>query len=100
MELIIRDRQAGKTTELINISYSTKGVIICANNSSRRHILTMAKDMHKEVPEPITYQEFIQGDTALELGGILIDDCEHFLAYITKHKILAVSFSATTKTRG
>ena len=99
MELIIRERQSGKTTELINISFTTKGVIICCNQRAKQHILNMATKAHKEVPPPLTYQEFLSTPN-VDIKSILIDDCEHFLEYITKTRVQAVSFSATTKTKG
>lgn len=99
MELIIRERQSGKTTELINLSFSTKNVIVCRNQRHKQAILNMAERMHKEIPEPVTYQELIT-QVGKHYCGILIDDCEHFLEFITKHKVNAVSFSAITKTRG
>lgn len=60
MEVICRSRQAGKTHDLIKRCYEEGGYIVCASRREADRVHGVAEQMGLDVPQPITFLEFVQ----------------------------------------
>jgi len=81
MEVIARPRGEGKTTELIKTSAKTGDIIVAVNPTMVKHIQQMAKWMGLNIPDPITYDEYLEGQIwqGKTFDGFLIDDLDLLL---------------------
>lgn len=88
-QVVVGERQSGKTTKLIKLSHDTGAVIICISHNAARHTIAMAKHLNLTIPTPQTYEWLLSGQS---LGydyskGVLLDDIDIFLrsklSYIT-----------------
>lgn len=80
MKKIIKPRQTGKTTELIEISEETGIYILTANRNRAECVFDMALEQHKNIPFPVTLWEYQQtGFRGSFINHILIDDAEAVL---------------------
>ena len=59
METLILPRGKGKTYELIKRSSSDGGEIVCQNKVEVLRVKHEAREMGVKIPNPITYDEFI-----------------------------------------
>jgi hypothetical protein len=81
VEKIIRGIGSGKTLDLIKISSETGNVIVCFNDE--KQIKAKASTFGYDIPNPISYSNFIQKNYDKEINGFLIDDVEIFLQQLT-----------------
>jgi len=58
----IGSRQSGKTTECIRRCADLGGYIVCHNHNEAIRISEQAKKMGLNIPFPITYSEFVNGE--------------------------------------
>lgn len=74
-------RQTGKTTKLIKEAHENAGTIVTYNLNSKQRILTMAKDLGLKIKDPITFNDFIDGQKKLKrkICIFYIDDMDCFL---------------------
>lgn len=80
MEFIIRGCKMGKTTELIERASRDSLYIVCRCRTEAQRIHKRALEMGKQIPFPITFDEFIQGRyRSLNINGFLIDDADLLL---------------------
>jgi hypothetical protein len=94
MEKIIKERNSGKTTELIKISAQTKNYIICHDHREANRIQDMAHKMGLNIPLPITYREFVgKSYYAKGIKGFLIDNIEMFCQSLTTVPINAITLN-------
>ena len=85
MQIILRKRQMGKTTELIRISAETFAYIVVPTRKDAGTVSEMAKDMGLDIPFPLTYDEFIRGQYyGKNIKGFLIDNADMLLQYMAK----------------
>lgn len=80
--VIVGDRQAGKTTKLIEWAAQNNGIIIVHDASFARIVKRMAMVYGMEIPDPICYEEIRN-----YLGSkrkFAIDDVEAFLLWATR----------------
>ena len=83
MEIILRERRAGKTTEIIKRCAKLGGYIVCCNHSRALEVRLIAKKMGLRVPLPITFQEFLDGSYyGKGVKGFHIDDLDVCLQQI------------------
>jgi len=85
MRLILRPKQGGKTTELINLSAENGGYIVCHTRNEAYRIRTQAREMGLFIPLPLTYIEFF--NRQLYPPGVkrfLIDNVEMLLQFIAR----------------
>lgn len=80
MKVIYKPRQSGKTMDLIRMSANTDKVIVCSNQTNRENIQNKAEILGLNIPEPITYSQFVQGEyRSKKISKFLIDDAEYLL---------------------
>lgn len=79
MNLIIKDRQKGKTTQLIHISEATKYPIVVPFEAQKKHIIELANQMHCSIETLLTIREIKERGISVKTP-ILLDDVEHILA--------------------
>ena len=73
MQLIVGERQQGKTTRLIKMSADGKGIIVTATKQNVEHIMTQAKEMGLDIPKPINWEMFIHS-YMMKTGPFLLDE--------------------------
>lgn len=62
MELIIKPRQSGRTTELIKRCAKYRyAAIVCPSRKQAEYVFKMANDIGESIPMPITFSEFVDG---------------------------------------
>lgn len=77
MQLIIKNRANGKTTDLIIMSAFKKIPIVCAHPE---YIVRKAKEMKLKIPPPISFYEIDRNRAALHgIHEVLIDEMDWFL---------------------
>lgn len=83
MELIRTERARGKTTHLIHMSHKNGDYIVCHSQDECSRIAAEAKDIGKNIPFPISYDEFISKDYhAKGIKGFLIDNVDLLMAHM------------------
>lgn len=78
MNLIIKPRQSGRTTELINRCASYRyALIVCPTREQAEYVFKMAIDSKMDIPMPITFKEFVDGRFyAPNINAFLFDDLD------------------------
>ena len=80
MKKIIKPRQAGKTTDLIEISEKTGVYILTANRNRAECVFRMAQEQNRNIPFPVTLWDYQKtGFRGSFINHILIDDAEEVL---------------------
>jgi len=91
MKIVVSSRGMGKTTLCILESAASGAHIVCANHAEAYRIAEQAKEMGKEIPFPLTYDEFIRGEySGKGVRGLLIDNADRLLQYMAKVPIQTV----------
>lgn len=93
MKIIYKEKNGGKTMELIKLSHETKHYIVCHKLEEANCIFNEAKEMGYDIPLPITYHEFIKGKYGEFVSGFLIDNVDCLLEYISKVPITAITLT-------
>lgn len=87
MKLIIKSKGGGKTTELIEMAHKTHQYIVVADAREAGRVFHEAQKNGKTIQFPITYDEFLMPKTKRKPAnfkqGVLIDNAEYLLSYIT-----------------
>lgn len=73
MHLIVGERQQGHTTRLIKMSADGKGTIVTATEQSAKYVKNHAKEMGLDIPEPISWNQFIHSRMT-RTGPFLLDE--------------------------
>ena len=85
MQIILRKRQMGKTTELIRMSAETFAYIVVPTKNDASRVFQMAKKMGLDIPFPLSFDEFIRGQYhGKNIKGFLIDNADMLLQYMSK----------------
>jgi len=69
MDIILKERGHGKTSNLIYLSAHTGNVIVCEDPW---FVKLKAKELQLEIPEPISFQDLIR--QKVNSSGIYIDE--------------------------
>jgi len=86
MYKIIVGRGQGKTSMLIEMSAQTGARIVTRDKDFARHTMRMALDMQIEIPDPITYREFVSGTfRGYDIHALLIDDVDALVQWIASN---------------
>ncbi len=93
MKVIAKPRQAGKTTELIKRSAETRYPIVCRDDRTKIGIQTLAHNLGRSIPKPLTYMEAAYSNNLRLTSPILIDDADEFLKYVCKFRIDTITIS-------
>lgn len=99
MNLIIKDRGMGKTTDLLRLSDRTKIPIVCKDPE---HVRKMASELLLDIPAPISYYDCFIGRKSTEIKDVYIDELDLFLRTILNANVICATMSpessSTTKT--
>lgn len=97
MEIILKSRGAGKTTDLIRKSAKSKAYIICFSQDEAHNIVHLANNMGLKIPFPISYREFLNEQYyAKGIKSFLIDNADGLLQFIAKNvRIEAITLTKT-----
>jgi hypothetical protein len=80
MEIILRGRNLGKTTDLIIKAAEEYSCIVCYSKQEANRIFKQATNMELYIPFPITVTEFIEGKFhGREIESFCIDNIETLL---------------------
>ena len=83
MNKIITPKGMGKTYQLLHISSRTKYYIVCRDTKECHRLELEAINLNLDIPLPISYREFKNGDFYSKgIKGFLIDDADALLEYI------------------
>jgi len=88
MDIILKERGHGKTTDLIQMSAITGNTIVCANPYI---VKQKAQELNLEIPEPVTPRNLLQMDT--KPSGIYIDELELMLKNILGFPVVGATVS-------
>lgn len=92
MKKILAERRKGKTTQLIQLSAVSGHYIVCRSPAEAGRICAVANEMGKNIPTPITYEEFLNRNYyAKGIGGFLIDNADHLLMAMSPVPITAIT---------
>jgi len=84
MDIIIKGKRQGKTTELIKRASKDWLYIICHSQREAHRIQDVAQKMNLKIPFPLTYDEFIKAQYhGRGINGFLIDNIEMLLNHMT-----------------
>jgi hypothetical protein len=101
MKIINLPRGCGKTTRLLYASEFNNAPILCANETSKRHLLDSAKKLNLKIPEPITPADVVMWGifkTDIKNKDILIDETPMVLQSLLGSLGLMGSIKAITLT--
>lgn len=73
-DILVGERQSGKTTQLIKLAAKDRGVIIAPTSVSANYIKTQATQMGLDIPEPISLFEFLHMIPGKRNGTYYIDE--------------------------
>jgi hypothetical protein len=94
MELIIRGRGQGKTTELIKRCAEEGGYIVVQNQPEAYHISSLARDLGYNIPFPLTAHEFLTGAYyGAGVKKLWIDNADIILQRISTVPIEAITLT-------
>lgn len=94
MEIIYKERQTGKTKELIELCHETGGYIVCMDRQRAKNIKYLADKLVLSIRQPITFSEFL--DKQYYSAGIkcfYIDDAEVLLQHLSHIEIKAITIT-------
>lgn len=60
MKILVDKRQTGRTTKLIKKCAKTGGYIVCCSRNEAHRIFALAHKMRKNIPLPLTFDEFLK----------------------------------------
>ncbi len=94
MKVIIGKRRSGKTTKLIRRCAEEGGTIVCLNQNDATRIADMARGMELQIPLPITYNEFRNGEYyGAGIKLFHMDNVEMFLQSLTPVRIATITLT-------
>ena len=79
MNILIKGRCQGKTTKLIVTSEVTQIPILATDDRRKDFLIDMAKELGCNIPEPISYRQYIRYPDGRPYKKILIDDAEDII---------------------
>jgi len=95
MNYILKSRGRGKTYDLIARSAKTGDRIICANKNMAMFINLKAQDMKFEIPEAMSFDEYLKYHNGIPKENIMIDELKMFLNNILNCNVTVVSDTPT-----
>lgn len=85
MKVIHKERQTGKTAELIEIASREGGYIVCHGHDEAYRISKVAEESGKPILFPLTYDEYLSGDFhGKNIKAFYIDNVDFLLSKISR----------------
>jgi len=95
MKIIVDKPGSGKTAQLISLCAKKGYTLVCASACGIARAKNKAKCLGVTIKNPITVEQFIQGDIHSEITGFCIDDAESvFIALGRGIKIEGITFTS------
>lgn len=92
MEIIVKQRGAGKTTELIRRAADCNGYIACANQNECKRVFHHSKLLGIDINFPITFDDLLKkGYHALGVRKVHIDDADLLIRRLTDLEVESIS---------
>lgn len=83
MNIILRPRGAGKTTDAIKICAENHAYMIVMNQKRATEVFHHAKKIGYDIPFPLTFEEFLEGHYhPAGVKKVFIDDLDLLLRYL------------------
>lgn len=97
MQVIVGERQSGRTTNLIKQAAEGWLYIVTLDCQRRRFVADHARKLGLDIPFPITFQDFLHGRFHRPgIRGFLIDDADTMLQHLAKGvPVVAVTMEQT-----
>jgi hypothetical protein len=100
VQVIARDRQLGKTTDLIRLAAQDWLYVVCPDRRQVQHVVRTARAMSLDIPFPLTWHEFTSGaHSGKGINGFVIDNLDHCVQGMTPVPIRAVSLTVQAERR-
>ena len=94
MRIELRNRQSGKTNDMLLRAHGTKNVIVCINFTEVKRLKMVAKELELDIMEPVTFGEFINGNPrAVDFEGYYIDNADMLLQQLARVPLKLVTMS-------
>jgi len=93
MRLIIKGKGHGKTEELMRLSAENWHHMVVRDQAEVDRIWGLARDKDIDIPQPITFDQFMGGHYGTGIKGFLIDNADFLLRAITGPPIMAISMT-------
>lgn len=94
MEVIIKPRGDGKTTDLIKMAHKRRGCIVCRTFTEAHRIHNDAWKMGLDIMFPMTYQGFIDKSyRGVNIKEFYIDDAQALLQQLAPVHIHAIALN-------
>lgn len=92
MDVIIKGKQQGKTTEIIKKAKNHNGYIVCATKQECTRVFDLAREMKVNINFPISFNEFLKGDYYPEgVKKFHIDNAGLLIQEISKVKVETIT---------
>jgi len=83
--VVVKGHKKGKTTEAISLASKHWLCIVTSSRREQLRVAEKARTMGKDIPHPITWENFIRGGCErFSGGGFIIDDLDFILDYHAK----------------
>lgn len=69
---------------LVELSFREGGTILCRSELLKREYMTIAENMGLNIPEPVTYMEFLYGQIERDCRYVIIEDAESFMEFAVR----------------
>lgn len=99
MELIIRPRQGGKTTETLRLAAEHFAYIVVPTQADQERIWRLSLQLQLNIPYPITWAEFVAGARGRRIDAFVIDDVDRCIQQ-TAALVPVIGASATGNPAG
>ena len=97
MRIELRNRQSGKTNDMLLRAHGTKNVIVCVNYMEVKRLKGLAKDLELDIMEPITFGAFINGNPRdVDFEGYYIDNADMLLQQLARGPLKLITMSNST----
>lgn len=91
MQIILRPRGAGKTTEIVKWCVEKGGYIVCKDLEECYRVAKIAKEAGYSIPFPISFDEFLSKPSyGRNIQQFLIDDADLLLQRLARGAVVCV----------
>lgn len=100
IHIVSGGRQTGRTTAMIRTAAASFAYIVCPDRRQVEHIQRMAQEMGVDIPQPITWDDFIKGRYHRPgVRGFVIDNLDDCIQRTTRVPVLAASVGPVDRIR-
>ncbi|GAS92672.1 hypothetical protein [Mycolicibacterium brisbanense] len=94
MQTIVKPRQGGKSHDVLTLAAEHFSYIVCVDRRHADELWRRAKHRNLDIPQPITWEEFVNGRYhGPGVNSAIIDDLDRCIQRLTHVQIKAVSLT-------